>query len=86
MSSGLVVIELEGNARPREPLRSGFHTTRHQAERVGKRVPSAFASRRTRQPRPILNRMAANPHSEWWPHFIRSRIYTPYRNGLVTKR
>ncbi|QRR06794.1 hypothetical protein FPJ27_10440 [Burkholderia sp. MS455] len=37
MSSGLVVIELEGNARPREPRRSGFDATRRQAEHVGKR-------------------------------------------------
>ncbi|NIF41129.1 hypothetical protein F3J14_09575 [Burkholderia sp. Tr-862] len=37
ISSGLVVIELEGNARPREPRRSGFDATRRQAEHVGKR-------------------------------------------------
>ncbi|PQP20922.1 hypothetical protein C5615_04315 [Burkholderia cepacia] len=37
MSSGLVVIELEENARPREPRRSGYDATRRQAGHVGKR-------------------------------------------------
>ncbi|RQS36445.1 hypothetical protein DIE03_04675 [Burkholderia sp. Bp8992] len=37
MSSGLVVIELERNARLREPRHSGFEATRRQAGHVGKR-------------------------------------------------
>ncbi|RQU38043.1 hypothetical protein DF150_06560 [Burkholderia cenocepacia] len=37
MSSGLVVIELERNARLREPQHSGFEATRRQAGHVGKR-------------------------------------------------
>ncbi len=35
MSSGLVVIELERNARLREPRHSGFEATRRQAGHVG---------------------------------------------------
>ncbi|PRG16020.1 hypothetical protein C6Q17_03585 [Burkholderia contaminans] len=37
MSSGLVVIELKGNARLREPRRSRFDATRRQAGHVDKR-------------------------------------------------
>ncbi len=65
MSSGLVVIELEGNARLREPRRPRFEATRHPGgARRQTGMPSACASRRTRQVRPMLNRMAANPLPE----------------------
>ncbi|MDR6501694.1 hypothetical protein J2785_004874 [Burkholderia ambifaria] len=67
MSSGLVVIELEGNARPREPRRSGFDATRRQAAHVGKREirPQVrCVVHDSRQSRPMPNRMAANPLPE----------------------
>ena len=31
----------------------------------------------------MLNWTAASPLSEWLPRFIYSRIYTPYRDGLL---
>ncbi|WP_244108352.1 hypothetical protein [Burkholderia anthina] len=73
-SSGPAFIELEGNARRLAPRHSGCDATRLQAgtsARRQTRIPSAFASRRTRQPRPMLNRMAANLHPDWPPHFFR---------------
>ena len=60
-----VIIELEGNARLREPRRSRFDATRHQGgARRQTGMPPAGASRRTRRWRPMPNRMAANPLPE----------------------
>ena len=72
MSSGLVVIELEGNARLREPRRSRFDATRRQAgtSTNGASVRMCVASYTTIAPDAEPD--GGQPQAEWPSHFIRS--------------